>query len=316
MTNRLLRFSVSWALLCSASVSLFAADEIPPVRAGDKVQVMWFSKWYPGVVESYQDGKATVNYKRGSLDTTREVELNNLRFPDNEGHWDIWKDKSGNFRVEARYISRTKTDVTIRKADGSEITVSIANLHATLRKRIAKTPITSELTLPVHVGDMVEVMYFSKWHDGVVKAVQDQGASVEIKSDSPLARTRDFKLKDIRFPNGEGNWGIWKDASGDFKVEARYLSRTKTEVTLLKTDGSELTVPINKLHPSLRSRLAKTMITADLNKIDGAIPIRVGDRVQVKNHSSWYDGTVQSRENRRRRSGVRPRNVGQEDREF
>ena len=249
-------------------------------------------KWYPGTVESYQDGKATVTFRWGNVDRTGEFELREMRFPNNEGHWLVWKDATGKSSVEARYISRTETDVTIRKADGSELTVPIESLHPTLRKQVAKTPVSSDLTFPVHVGDQVEVNYFAKWYDGTVRSVIGDTVSVEYESGDASTSTKDFELKDIRFPNGEGHWMIWKDASGKFKVEARYLSRTDTDVTIRKTDGTEATVPIDALHPTLRQLVAKTTVTSELNKIDGAIPIRVGDPVQVKSWSSWYDGVV------------------------
>ena len=204
----------------------------------------------------------------------------------------IWKDATGKFSVEARYISRTQADVTIRKADGSELTVPIANLQSELRKQVARTPITSDITAPIRVGDKVEVEHISTWYVGTVKSILGEQATVEYDKGGDKLASGNFGLKAIRFPNGEGHWMVWKDSSGEFKVEARYISRTATEVTLRKVDGTDLTIPIDKLHPSLRQRVVKAKITSELNKIDGAIPIRVGDRVQIKGGSSWYDGVV------------------------
>ncbi len=171
--------SLSGLWLCLGNLLLFAADEIPPVRAGDQVEVLSFRKWYPGTVESYQDGKATVTFQWGNVDRTGEFELREMRFPNNEGHWLVWKDATGKSSVEARYLSRTETDVTIRKADGSELTVPIESLHPTLRKQVSKTPVSSDLTFPVHVGDQVEVNYFDKWYDGTVRSVIGDTVSVE-----------------------------------------------------------------------------------------------------------------------------------------
>ena len=279
---------VCWLALTSAAG---AQDAIAPVRSGDEIEIRSFSKWYPGTVESFQDGKATVRYQSGSFERTGEFSLKDIRFPYNEGPWLLWKDASGKFKVEARFVSRTETDVTIRKTDGDEVTIPIKSLHSTLRKHVARAPIASDMAAPVHEGDQVQVNYYSKWYDGIVKSVRGSQISVEYSSGTRTT-TRDFTLKDIRYPNGEGPWIIWKDASGKFKVEARYIARTADEVTIRKTDGKELTIPISSLHSSLRKLIAKTPITSELNKIDGAIPIRVGDRVQVKSWSSWYDGVV------------------------
>ncbi|QDT08103.1 SHD1 domain-containing protein [Planctomycetes bacterium K23_9] len=284
---------VTAVMFLSTNSLLWAQENIDPVRTGDEVEVLSFSTWYPGTVESYVDGKATVRYKRSSFETTSEFPIEKMRFPNGEGHWIIWKDATGKFRVEARYISRTKTDVTIRKADGSEATVPIANLHPTIRAQVAKTPVTADLVAPVRVGDQIEVKYFSKWYEGTVESVRGETATVKYNYGSFAPRSGDFKLADMRFPDGQGHWMLWKDASGKFKTEARYISRTATDVTIRKVDGTELTVPIANLHPTLRAQIAKTTITSELNKVDGAIPIRVGDQVQIKSFSSWYDGTVQ-----------------------
>jgi FKBP-type peptidyl-prolyl cis-trans isomerase 2 len=270
----------------------FAQETIDPVRIGDEIEVQSFRDWYSGTVESFADGKATVRYQYRSFERTSEFTLENMRFPNGEGHWTIWKDASGKFSVEGRYLSRTKTDVTIRKADGTEATVPIANLHPSIRAQLAKTPITADIIAPVRVGDVVEVKYFSKWYEGTIQSVRGQNATVQYDKGGSSPSTGDFKLEDMRFPGAQGHWMLWKDASGKFQVEARYISRTESDVTLRKVDGTDLTIPIESLHPTLRQQVAKTIVTSELNKVDGAIPIRVGDRVQIKSYSSWYDGVV------------------------
>ncbi|MGB7325216.1 MAG: SHD1 domain-containing protein [Rubripirellula sp.] len=275
-----------------ASCPVCAADDIDPVRVGDQVEVLSFSSWYPGVVESFAAGKAVVKYKSSFGDRSSEFDIAKMRFPNNEGHWTVWKDATGKFRVEARYISRTKTDVTIRKADGTDATVPIAGLHPTIRAQLAKTPVTADLVAPVRAGDQVEVQSWNKWYPGTVKSFSDEKATVEYDAGRSSPSTGTFKLEDVRFANGEGHWRIWKDASAKFQIEARFISRTETDVTIRKTDDSEITIPIASLHGSLRTLLAKTPITSELNKIDGAIPIRVNDQIQARVSSTWYDGVV------------------------
>ncbi len=308
---RIALLPVVWTGLATAI--LFAADEIPPVRVGDEVEVLSFSKWYPGTVESFQDGKATVTFRWNNTDRTGEFELREMRFPNNEGHWLVWKDATGKSSVEARYISRTETDVTIRKADGSELTVPIESLHPTLRKQVAQTPVSSDLTFPVHVGDQVEVNYFSKWYDGTVKAVTGNTVTVDYASDDSRTSTKDFELEDIRFPNGEGHWMIWKDASGKFKVEARYISRTETDVTIRKPDGTEATVPIDALHPTLRQMVVEN----DCHQ-------RAEQNRWCDSHSRWRSRAgqelvklvrrhCQRRQDWRSQRRVQPGRLGQED---
>jgi hypothetical protein len=102
---------------------------------------------------------------------------------------------------------------------------------------------------PVRVGDQVEVKYGSTWYDAVITKVLSGEAEVDYQSGT-RTRSSTFKLKDIRFPNGEGHWREWADASGQFKIVARYISRTATEVTIRKEDGSEVTLPIDRLSAS------------------------------------------------------------------
>ena len=272
-------------------------DSIDPVRVGDQVEYKWFSEWKPCTVKAYANGVATVEYPFGTTTSTRECPLKDLRFPNGEGPWMIWSDSTGKFKVEARYLSRTATHVTIRKADKTESTVPIAALNPALRREIAKTPITGEElkvngAVPVKIGDKIQVKYHSKWYDGTVKQLKPEVAVVDYKYGSFGDRTGEFKISDMRFPNGEGPWREWSDSSGKFKVIARYISRTATHVTIRKEDGTDASVPIASLNPELRKQVAKTTITGEENKFNGAVPVRVGDKVQAKSFFTWYDGTV------------------------
>ncbi len=271
-------------------------QQIDPVRPGDHVEVKFFSDWYPGTVISFADGKASVEYDYRGRKSTRDFSLSDMRFPNGEGQWAIWKDSTGKFKVEARYIARDETSVMIRKADGTELTIPIDKLSLDLRQRVKKTPITGEENKidgaePVRVGDRVQVQYFSSWYDGVVKKVFPGEAEVDYEY-SGRTSTKKFALKDIRFPNGEGRWREWSDASGQFKIIARYISRTATEVTIRKEDGSDLTVPIDRLSGKLKRLLAETPITGQETMVDGVNPIRVGDQVEVRSGSSWVDGVI------------------------
>lgn len=280
----------------SAAVAQRSESTIPPVRVGDQVEVQWLRTWYPGTVLSYAGGTVTVEYQRSGGSTTGDFALENTRFPNGEGAWMIWKDSSGKFSTEARYLSRTESEVKIRKTDGSELTIPIDKLATDLRKQVLKVPVTGNENMidganPVRVGDQIEIKYFSKWYPGVVKRVLP--GQVEVAYDYGSFKKEDtFPLNEIRFPNNEGHWRLWTDASGKFEVIARYISRTQDKVTIRKEDGADVSIPIDMLAPNLRSLLAKTPITGEENMMDGANPVRVGDQVQVNYWFQWYDAVV------------------------
>lgn len=64
------------------------------------------------------------------------------------------------------------------------------------------------------------------------------------------AECLDFTSK--KRPRPPREFRIWKDTSGAFTVEAEYVSQNKTDVELLKKDGSRLSVPLLKLSKSDR----------------------------------------------------------------
>ena len=84
-----------------------------------------------------------------------------------------------------------------------------------------------------------------------------------------------FKARENR--TGEGRWREWSDATGKFKIIARYISRTESDVTIRKQDGSDVTIPIDRLAVKLRRQVRETPITGKETLIAGVNPIRVGD---------------------------------------
>ncbi len=83
---------------------------------------------------------------------------------------------------------------------------------------------------------------------------------------------------------------IWSDASGKFRIEARLIGRDQTHVTLLKEDGSEIKVPIEKLSPSLQTRLNKQ--AAKAKEFQNKALVRVDDEIEVRDFGTWYPATV------------------------
>lgn len=143
---------------------------------------------------------------------------------------------------------------------------------------------------PVRPGDQIEVYYLSKWYPGEVLAYKNNVALVRYTFISP--REGKFNLDAMRFPNDEGAWMVWRDASGKFKIEARLVGRSETHVKLKKEDGSIAEVPISQLAASLQARLAKAA-KAEQEFVDSAL-VRVDDKVEVKHLRTWTPGTVVS----------------------
>ncbi|QDT06216.1 hypothetical protein K227x_46240 [Rubripirellula lacrimiformis] len=142
---------------------------------------------------------------------------------------------------------------------------------------------------PVRPGDKVEYKYFSDWNPAEVVDYANGVALLKYEWGS-TETTRKYPLKDIRFPNDEGSWMVWSDASGKFRIEARLIGRDETHVTLRKADGTDAHVPIDQLSQSLQNQLAK--IAGAVKKMHEESLVRVDDQIEVKIYSTWYPGTV------------------------
>ncbi len=59
----------------------------------------------------------------------------------------------------------------------------------------------------------------------------------------------------MRYPNGEGPWREWVDATGQHKIFGRYLTHDETHVELLKEDKSRVRLERNKLSAKLQKEL-------------------------------------------------------------
>ena len=303
--------SQRWFFLTITAVGLLVANSVPafaqapngaatetldPVRAGDKVEVRWGSTWTPATVLSVADGKAEVEYTSGGKTTKRETSFSQIRFPNGEGQWAMWKNRSGKIEVAGRYIARDEKEVMIRTADGEDLTIPINDLVLNLKMRVKATPITGKENaingvVPVRVGDEVEVKYFSDWHPGVVQSIDIGQVVVDYKRNNRDS-SGTFDFDEIRFPNGGWHWEMWKNAAGTLSFEGRYVGRDPTQVTIKKTDGSNFVMKIEELERRLKRRVLSVPETAKLNHIDGAEPFRTGDEVQVVQSEVWYDGKV------------------------
>jgi len=86
---------------------------------------------------------------------------------------------------------------------------------------------------PVKESDQIEVKHGSTWYPGTVLDYANNFAKVNYKWRSTMFDGK-FAVENMQFPNGEGPWQEWTDASKSFSVIARYIARGPTHVTLRK----------------------------------------------------------------------------------
>ncbi len=143
---------------------------------------------------------------------------------------------------------------------------------------------------PVRVGDQVEYKWLSSWHPAEVVEYHESGHATLLYTFAGSEKTARYALSDIRFPNDEGHWMHWSDASGKFKIAARFISRDDTHVTLRKEDDTEVRVAIESLSKALQAELGK--LARATKKLRDESPLRVGDEVEVMQLWTWYPATV------------------------
>ena len=265
-----------------------AVDGVVPIKVGDEVQVSRSSEWYDGVVRSIDIGEVVVDYDRNGHSSSDRFSFDQVRYPNGGWKWENWKNAAGTMSFEGRYIGRDSTHVTIKKADGSDFVMNIDELERRLKRRVLKVPETAKLnyvdgTEPFRMGDQVQIVDDGVWYDGKVLELKDGKVLVEYQDRKrDRTETEKFTFNEIRYPNGEGRWREWASANGKFKIVGRYISRTKTHVTIRKLDDTEITVQNEKFSPAIRREIRKTPITGEETLIGGVNPIRVGDEVEVR----------------------------------
>jgi SLA1 homology domain 1, SHD1 len=231
---------------------------IDPVRPGDKIEVHFLNQWRPGEVLSFKNGKALVRYTF-ARQSEGEFTLDKMRFPNSEGSWAMWTDKSGKFRIAARLIERTETHVKLKKEDDTLVTVPIASLSEAIESKLSRIArIEKNFTDDslVRVGDQVEWKWFNTWYPATVKKLLPGGALIDY-TDGRRTTEKEAKYDDMRYPNGEGPWVDWTDDSGNHKVKARYISHDETHVELLLEGGKSVRMERARLSKKIENELAK-----------------------------------------------------------
>ena len=143
---------------------------------------------------------------------------------------------------------------------------------------------------PVRPGDQVEYRWVNTWSPAEVVEYQETGHVMLRYTFAGAEKTARYALSDVRFPNDEGHWMYWSDATGKFRIAARFVSRNDTHVTLRKEDGSNVQVPIESLSKPLQAELEKLART--VRKMHNESPLRVGDEIEVRYAWTWYPATV------------------------
>ena len=147
---------------------------------------------------------------------------------------------------------------------------------------------------PIRVGDKIEVKNVTGgWTPAIVVSVD--GRLVEVETErAGEKKLRKYSINKIRYPNGEGQWAMWKTRDGKVDVVARYIARDEKDVMIRTATGEELTISIKDLALNLKARVKASPITGQENAVNGVVPIKIGDKVQVNRFSKWYPGNVRS----------------------
>lgn len=150
-----------------------------------------------------------------------------------------WTDSGGSILAEAKYVQSDKSSVTLQKADGEQITVSLDELSQTSQDLVHS--IRPSLT------------------DTKLQANPEENADVESQTDRTDPRelfnlSMQQKLEEERRVEEEqrkvsegANWRTWTTADGRFSVEAQFVKFIGGTLTLKKRDGTEISVNLEIL---------------------------------------------------------------------
>lgn len=113
------------------------------------------------------------------------------------------------------------------------------------------------LDFPIPRGTKLAACWGRKWNyvtvlkDSKEDTVQIHWDDRPTQFDGLIHRSqliiRRSDLKKLRIKATRSERRVWTDATGKFTIEAKLLSRTSTQVTLVKDDGKEITLSIDRL---------------------------------------------------------------------
>ncbi len=146
--------------------------------------------------------------------------------------------------------------------NGFDNTSGIPALPLLVQNNPIDIPIPKEaellpLDFPIPRGTKLAACFGRRWNyvtvlkDGTEDNVAIHWDDRTSDSDGLIHRSqliiRKFDLKKLRAKVAKPEKREWTDVTGKFKVEAKITSRTATHVTLVKDDGKEIKLPIEKL---------------------------------------------------------------------
>jgi hypothetical protein len=130
-------------LLQPAPVTLRVPKEAEPVPAklkllkGTKLAACWGPQWSPlTVLEDTEDDDVPIHWDQLGNDAKinrsqliiRKTDLKAVKQEVAKATTRTWRDATGKFSVDATFVSKTSTNLTLRKQDGKEVTLQIAKL--------------------------------------------------------------------------------------------------------------------------------------------------------------------------------------------
>jgi len=146
--------------------------------------------------------------------------------------------------------------------------IALSLLAAMIFSSVALAQATKGKLKPPEVGDVVEVEHFREVKVGKVTKVMGDGAIFWVELED---QERPFPAKQVRYPkdkaaaakiiaerdaakNGTPSSGggskkkrTWTDSTGKFKIDATFVELKDGKVKLTKDDGSEVSIPLEKL---------------------------------------------------------------------
>lgn len=245
---------------------------VDPVMPGDKVEVYSLSKWWAAEVLEYEKKKKKVKVSYEFVGKrVGEFPLNQVRFPPGESEWRSWTDASGKFKIIARLVDYGDGKATLLRQDGKRQTLPVDKLSPSNQKLVEKYVKLEEQVKevsPVRVGDEVEYLHFSAWVPAKVVAIAPPDVSISYKDYHSKKQTKaSVKVSSLRYPNGEGPWSDWQDASGKHKLKARYLTHDETSVKLMLEGNKRASIERAKLAPAIEMELKKRPILSQRPKL-------------------------------------------------
>lgn len=224
------------------------------------------TKYFPATIEELlADGLVKVRYRHMGGSTEDRLREDMFLAPEEVEQPQLSPDQLAELQA---YRERVKQELA-NSPDGPEATERLIRSYRDGHEPVAKVgaPIPDDLPLPKYM--VVAAKKDGKWYQARVSSVQPNGrVSVRYSServDASIPRA-DLRLPppEVKAPNvpppyqtspapsapsstaGDA-FRVWTDSTGKFKVEAKFVSSTADAVRIVRKDGKELTIPLNRL---------------------------------------------------------------------